>query len=566
MFQNEKIQGRLTKSFRMVSMIGTVAAVLGVIILAIVMTQYKNALVNYGFSQGDIGKAMVTFAETRSASRAIIGYNDADLVNQMNDTRNEKKDAFEKYWSDVNDTISSKSEREIYDDIEAKLEAYWNAEQKTIAIGKTSDNEASINAQEMMRDDVGPLYDEIYNQLAALMDANVTQGDILALRLEVVSIVFIIVIIALIIIGLVVSTRMGASIAKGIAGPIYALEARLKTFAQGNLHDPFPEIQSNDEVAAMITTATEMANTLNTVINDAGVLMDQMANGNYAVSSDYQEKYVGDFEKLLVAMRVMRDHMVGTIQSISEASAQVSAGATNLAESSQSMAEGATDQAGAVEELQATITSITDNIDHAAEDAQEAYEQAKKYAEEAGKSSDEMKAMVDAMTRIDETSKKIGDIISEIEDIASQTNLLSLNASIEAARAGEAGRGFAVVADQIRQLAEQTTKSAVNTRDLIEGALQEIEDGNKAADRAAQSIAEVVDGIQKIAESSKDISEVAKGQADAMDQAEAGVNQISEVIQNNSAAAEESSATSQELSAQAASLDDLVSKFVLPEA
>lgn len=565
MFQNEKIQGRLTKSFRMVSLIGTVAAVLGVIMLAIVMIQYKNALVNYGFSQGDIGKAMVTFAETRSASRAIIGYNDADLINQMNDTRNAKKDAFEKYWSDVNDTVSSKSEREIYDDIETKLEAYWNAEQKTIAVGKTTDNEASINAQEMMRDDVGPLYDEIYNQLAALMDANVTQGDILALRLEVVSIVFIIVIIALIIIGIVVSTRMSTSIAKGIAGPIRALEARLKTFAQGNLHDPFPEIQSNDEVAAMITTATEMADTLNTVINDAGVLMDQMANGNYAVSSDYHEKYVGDFEKLLVAMRVMRDHMVGTIQSISEASAQVSAGATNLAESSQSMAEGATDQAGAVEELQATITSITDNIDHAAEDAQEAYEQAKKYAEEAGKSSDEMKAMVDAMTRIDETSKKIGDIISEIEDIASQTNLLSLNASIEAARAGEAGRGFAVVADQIRQLAEQTTKSAVNTRDLIEGALQEIEDGNKAADRAAQSIADVVDGIQKIAESSKGTSEVARGQADAMDQAEAGVNQISEVIQNNSAAAEESSATSQELSAQATSLDDLVSKFVLPE-
>ncbi len=566
MFQNEKIQGRLTKSFRMVSLIGAIAAVLGVIMLAIVMTRYKSALVNYGFSQGDIGKTMVTFAETRSAARGVIGYNDADLITQMNDTRDSKKEAFEEYWAAVDETVSSKAEREIYDDIDSKLEAYWNAEQKTIAVGKTTDNEASIKAQEMMRDDVGPLYDEIYSQLAALMDANVTQGDALALRLEVVSIVFIIVIIVIIIIGIVVSKRMGASIAKGIATPIQALEARLKTFAQGNLHDPFPEIKSNDEVAAMITTANEMADTLNTVINDAGSLMDQMANGNYAVTSDHREKYVGDFEELLVAMRVMRDQMIGTIQSISEASAQVSAGATNLAESSQSMAEGATDQAGAVEELQATITSITDNIDHAAEDAHGAYEQAQKYAEEVGKSSEEMKAMVDAMTRIDETSKKIGDIISEIEDIASQTNLLSLNASIEAARAGEAGRGFAVVADQIRQLAEQTTKSAVNTRDLIEGALQEIEDGNKAADRAAQSIADVVDGIQKIAESSKGISEVARGQADAMDQAEAGVNQISEVIQNNSAAAEESSATSQELSAQATSLDDLVSKFVLPEA
>lgn len=565
MFQNEKIQGRLTKSFRMVSLIGAIAAVLGVIMLAIVMTQYKSALVNYGFSQGDIGKAMVTFADSRSAARGIIGYNSDDLIKQMTEARDTKKEAFEKYWEEVGKTLTTKQEKELYDSANASLEKYWNSEQKAIATGKTTDNEQSIKGQELMRDEVGPLYDEVYADMAALMDANVTQGDKLALKLEIVSIIFIIVIIAIIAIGIVVSTRLGASIAKGIAGPIQELEARLKTFAQGNLHDPFPEIKSNDEVAAMITTANEMADTLNAVINDAGFVMEQMSNGNYAVSSEYREKYVGDFEKLLVAMSVMRDHMIGTIQSISEASAQVSAGATNLAESSQSMAEGATDQAGAVEELQATITSITDNIDHAAEDAHGAYEQAQKYAEEAGKSSEEMKAMVDAMTRIDETSKKIGDIISEIEDIASQTNLLSLNASIEAARAGEAGRGFAVVADQIRQLAEQTTKSAVNTRDLIEGALQEIEDGNKAADRAAQSIADVVDGIQKIAESSKGISEVARGQADAMDQAEAGVNQISEVIQNNSAAAEESSATSQELSAQATSLDDLVSKFVLPE-
>ena len=95
--------------------------------------------------------------------------------------------------------------------------------------------------------------------------------------------------------------------------------------------------------------------------------------------------------------------------------------------------------------------------------------------------------MVDAMTRINETSKNIENIISEIEDIASQTNLLSLNASIEAARAGEAGRGFAVVADQIRQLAEQSTKSAVDTRELIEGSLEEIAEGNKAAGNRIQS-------------------------------------------------------------------------------
>ncbi len=165
--------------------------------------------------------------------------------------------------------------------------------------------------------------------------------------------------------------------------------------------------------------------------------------------------------------------------------------------------------------------------------------------------------------RINETSQNIGNIISEIEDIASQTNLLSLNASIEAARAGDAGRGFAVVADQIRKLAEQSTQSAVDTRQLIEGSLAEVEEGNRAAQRASQSIELIISGIKEIAQSSQELSEISKEQSSAMLQVEQGINQISEVVQSNSATAEETSATSQELSAQAATMNDLVSRFTL---
>ena len=562
MFENLKIRNRLGKAFRIIVTTCSIAATLGVVMLIVTMTLYKSALNNYGFSQGDIGKAMVAFTDTRSATRAIVGYDDDSLISQMSDTHDERKATFEQYWEIVDEVTTTSKEQEIYDSIDAKLEDYWTTEQKAIDTGKTTDPGQSAKAQNIMIDEVAPLYDEIYSGMRDLMNTKVTEGDHLADTLSVVSLIFIIIIAVIIIVSILVSSKMGASIAKGISKPLVALENRLSTFAQGNLHDPFPEVKSNDEVASIAATSTEMAETLNAVITDVGVLMEGMANGDYTIHSD---KYVGDFEQLLTAMRGMRDAMVHTIQMIGEASSQVSAGSMNLAESSQSMAEGATEQAGAVQQLQATITDITSNIEQSADQAQIAYDQAKQYAAEAEDSSAEMKAMVDAMARIDETSKKIGNIISEIEDIASQTNLLSLNASIEAARAGEAGRGFAVVADQIRQLAEQTTKSAVDTRDLIEGALQEIAEGNAAADHAAESIGNVVNGIQQIAESSKHISDVAKTQANAMDQAEQGVNQISEVVQSNSASAEETSATSQELSAQATSLDELVGKFILPE-
>lgn len=565
MFENLKIRKRLGRAFRIIVTTCSIAAVLGVVMLIVTMTLYKNALNNYGFSQGDIGKAMVAFTDTRSATRAIIGYDDDSLISQMSDTHDERKATFEQYWEIVDEVTITSKEQKIYDSIDAKLEDYWTAEQKAIDTGKTTDLDQSAKAQNIMVDEVAPLYDEIYSGMSDLMNTKVTEGDHLADILSVVTLIFIIIIAVIIIVSILVSSKMGVSISKGISKPLVALENRLITFAQGNLHDPFPEVNSKDEVASIVATSTEMAETLNAVITDVGVLMEGMANGDYTIQSEHSDKYVGDFEQLLTAMRGMRDAMVHTIQMIGEASSQVSAGSMNLAESSQSMAEGATEQAGAVQQLQATITDITSNIEQSADQAQIAYDQAKQYAAEAEDSSAEMKAMVDAMARIDETSKKIGNIISEIEDIASQTNLLSLNASIEAARAGEAGRGFAVVADQIRQLAEQTTKSAVDTRDLIEGALQEIAEGNAAADHAAESIGNVVNGIQQIAESSKHISDVAKTQANAMDQAEQGVNQISEVVQSNSASAEETSATSQELSAQATSLDELVGKFILPE-
>lgn len=169
------------------------------------------------------------------------------------------------------------------------------------------------------------------------------------------------------------------------------------------------------------------------------------------------------------------------------------------------------------------------------------------------------------MQRISESSMKIENIISELEDIASQTNLLSLNASIEAARAGEAGKGFAVVADQIRKLAEQSAASAVSTRELIEGSIHDVEDGNKAVALVSETLDEVIKGINAIADTSKSLSESSQSQATAMEQAEQGVNQISEVVQSNSAMAQETSATSEELSAQAETLDNLVKQFKLRE-
>ena len=162
-----------------------------------------------------------------------------------------------------------------------------------------------------------------------------------------------------------------------------------------------------------------------------------------------------------------------------------------------------------------------------------------------------------------EKINKIGEIVDIVKKVASQSNLLALNASIEAARAGDAGRGFAVVADQIRTLAEQSAKSAVDSRNLIEASIYEVGEGNKIATKASDSLKEVVDGVQSIAESAKKMRDVSTSQAAGMEQADVAIARIAEVVQANSATSQETSATSEELTAQATTLSEMVAQFKL---
>lgn len=560
-----KIRERLSKSYLQVIFIASISAIVGIIALLVMTRMYNNALNNYGFSQGDIGKAMTAFSGARSEVRAAVGYTDEDIISDAKDTYYTRKDSFQQYLDDIESSMVTQAGKDAYNQIVKDLDGYWDLSDQLIEEGSTTDQEISKKVQRREADELGPAYQVVYNDLKNLMNIYVQKGNQIGSVLAVMEIIAVIIMIAVIILSILSGRRYGNQIADGISKPLQQISERLKTFAEGDLDSEFPEHDAKDEVAEMIETARKMADNLNVIISDSGKLLNEMADGNFAVATEHEERYTGKFNDLLVGIRNMNRKIDESLRQVEETAEQVSLGSGNMAEAAQSLAEGATEQAGAVEELQATIADITANVEHTAENLQKSHADARKYADDADHSREQMHAMVEAMQRISESSMKIENIISELEDIASQTNLLSLNASIEAARAGEAGKGFAVVADQIRKLAEQSAASAVSTRELIEGSIHDVEEGNKAVALVSETLDEVIKGINDIADTSKSLSENSQSQATAMEQAEQGVNQISEVVQSNSAMAQETSATSEELSAQAETLDNLVRQFTLRE-
>lgn len=537
--QDLKIREKLSKSYLQVVFIASISAIVGIGALLIMTRMYNNALTNYGFSQGDIGKAMTVFADARSDLRGAIGYDEEGIIKELKEDYYVKQDSFNTYLAEIEKSMVTKATRDAYNQILADLDGYWELSDEMIETGATTDEASSKEAQDRATKELKPLYETVYNDLKNLMDICVQKGDQTESILAVMEIIVVIIIIAVIILSIMIGRRFGNQIADGISKPLTAISERLKTFAEGDLDSEFPEHDAKDEVAEMIETARQMADKLNMIISDSGKLLNEMADGNFAIATEHEEIYTGKFNDLLVGLRNMNRKINESLRQVEETAEQVSLGSGNMAEAAQSLAEGATEQAGAVEELQATIADITANVEHTAENLQKSHADARKYADDADHSREQMHAMVEAMQRISESSMKIENIISELEDIASQTNLLSLNASIEAARAGEAGKGFAVVADQIRKLAEQSAASAVSTRELIEGSIHDVEEGNKAVALVSETLDEVIKGINDIADTSKSLSENSQSQATAMEQAEQGVNQISEVVQSNSAMAQE---------------------------
>lgn len=563
MSKKEKIEKKLIRSFFTVVSITATAAVIALIAIVAISSRYSSALENYGFAQGDIGRAMFEFADIRSSLRAAIGYDDAEAIATVVQQHDELVNSFNESFAKIEDTIVSKDGQTTYDAISSELENYWTLDREIMELGATTDRELCKQAQDRALNELAGIYTSIYSKLNSLLEVKVSEGNRISQALNIAKWVIAVLIFGLIALAFFVSMRIGRKIAKSIAVPLNKLGERLETFAAGDLSTSFPEIDTGDEVESMGNHVVHMANRLCAIIYDIEDVLGEMAGGDYTVKSKIAEKYTGDFQKMHDSMHKLKEQMTQTLSAIGETSHQVNSGSNDVAMASQNLAEGATEQAGAVQQLHATISDITETMQKSAENADQSYRQAEYYANEADNSREEMNTLMLAMERINDASTRIGDIISEIESIASQTNLLSLNASIEAARAGESGRGFAVVADQIRELADQSAKAAVDTRKLIEGSIHEVEQGNQAAERASGAIQAVVDGIKQIADFSKNLKIMVEDQAEAMRQAEIGVNKISEIIQSNAATAEETSATSEELSSQSIVLDDLIGQFVL---
>ena len=345
-----------------------------------------------------------------------------------------------------------------------------------------------------------------------------------------------------------------------MAKPMEEVANVMDAIANGNL-DVTVDGYYQGSFDVLKQAVNEMGSNFKTIVTEISTVTGEISNGN--LNLENVRSFGGDFNAISDALNTIIATLNSLLGDINHASEQVNAGANQVSDSSQALAQGSTEQASSIQELTASIAEIADQTKNNAVDANKARELTTDVMGNAEKGNVQMTEMQQSMVEINKSSEDISKIIKVIDDIAFQTNILALNAAVEAARAGQHGKGFAVVAEEVRTLAARSADAAKETTGLIEGSISKVAEGTKIADETAVALDEIVGGIAKVNDLIGNIATASNEQATGIAQINMGVEQVAQVVQQNSATAEESAAASEELSGQSILLKQMIDQFQL---
>ena len=561
MLNKLKIRTRLLVSFSIV--------LVGMVVIALIgSTELKNSLYSLRDYRSSVSQYNYILSEVEAHFFRVqmqmyraVGTTDVSIAQQA---VSEAQKSAEIVRADMVNLESvntgDPAQLQALNDLIAQADVHLN-EILSQAVDATTPEENS-RPFDKIENDLGPILEQMTEQIETMITTANDRGTVMIKDIETASVVSIAILLGVTGVMIVVAVAISFNLSKSVAEPLSEMQKAATEMEQGNLSIKL-EYQSENELGMLANSMRSMASTLQQYIESIDTVMEEFAKGNLTVVPTIE--YKGDFASIGECTQKAVEAINDTLCQISQAADQVASGADQVSSGAQNLSQGATEQASSIEELAATVNGISSQVKTNAENANSAFARVEQVSSEMNESNHKMQEMISAMSEITNSSYEIGKIIKTIEDIAFQTNILALNAAVEAARAGAAGKGFAVVADEVRNLAAKSAEASKSTAVLIERSLKAVENGTQIADETAASLEQTVLGATEVSQLISKITNASNDQASAITQVTVGIDQISAVVQTNSATAEESAAASEELSGQAAMLKNLVGAFRLKE-
>jgi len=562
-FKNLPIRKKLLTSFLITACVSLIAGCVGIVGM-LTLNKNENTLYREGVEllTGISGMYAVIVEQRLELRGVIINIDDIEVANKAIANLHSREEEFDELYSTYLEASSGMDAKE--NELMKKAMGIYNGQYKVLKEQMVTAYESGDKeTARIALDQIAEVSEQATEALYGMVVYGGERAADICERDGRTTFKLIGITLAVTLLQAAVSIALGFFNAKVIATPLLKMKDVLEQVSnKGNIDvaeetkkDLDGEALVKDEIGQSIAAFVNTMHYLERIDKVLELVADGDLTADFAILSE--QDMVGQ------SIRKMLDSLNNMFDELRSASSQMAVGSDQVSQAAQNLASGSTEQAASVEEFSAALTNLEEKTKNNAENATLAREANDKAGTQLTDSGRYMNDLLEAMKSIDESSSSITKVIKVIEDIAFQTNILALNAAVEAARAGQHGKGFAVVADEVRNLASKSASAAKETAALIEGSSERVKEGNQIVSRTNESLDRVMEYAQELARRVGEVDTASAEQTHEIFEIRQGVDQISDVVQANSATAEQSAAAAQEMSAQADMLDQLVRKFKL---
>lgn len=557
--KNLPIKKKLMNSFMVIVVISILTSFISLICLQIINDRYKDAMSNYGFSQGQVGLLGIKVEHSYSMVKEIIVVGNTSDVDRIKTI----KEDIEKCNEDINlllqnidkENVQNDKEQELINNIKSDIESYEQVKDRIIELGM---NNKTAQASQLLRGQGNPAMDLLTVDISELLSIKIEQCNLLINRLNRLRIIFVMIILATIALSVIFAMKSSKYLSDVIGNPIIKMSKIAKRICDGDL-DVEIQCESNDEIGKLAQSFSKMVIAIKSYISEISSILGDISNGN--LNCSIEEEYKGNFIEIRKSLENIIRSLNDIFENIGQSTIEVKANSEKAAEMAELLSDGSKNEKDAVRELYVSIDQINKQVNKNADNAIDTSTITNALAENIDNSNIMMDKVIKAMEDIEDCSNSITSIMNTINDIAERTNLLALNAAIEAARAGDLGSGFAVVADEVKSLASQSADAARETNNIVNESIKAVNNGKLLVYNTANTLNESLKNIKKTRELSEYITDSSKEQYESIAIVNERIKKITETINRTVEVAENSAISSEELKLQSSKLEMMINKF-----
>ena len=557
--KNLPIKKKLMNSFMVIVVISILTSFISLICLQIINDRYKDAMSNYGFSQGQVGLLGIKVEHSYSMVKEIIVVGNTSDVDRIKTI----KEDIEKCNEDINlllqnidkENVQNDKEQELINNIKSDIESYEQVKDRIIELGM---NNKTAQASQLLRGQGNPAMDLLTVDISELLSIKIEQCNLLINRLNRLRIIFVMIILATIALSVIFAMKSSKYLSDVIGNPIIKMSKIAKRICDGDL-DVEIQCESNDEIGKLAQSFSKMVIAIKSYISEISSILGDISNGN--LNCSIEEEYKGNFIEIRKSLENIIRSLNDIFENIGQSTIEVKANSEKAAEMAELLSDGSKNEKDAVRELCVSIDQINKQVNKNADNAIDTSTITNALAENIDNSNIMMDKVIKAMEDIEDCSNSITSIMNTINDIAERTNLLALNAAIEAARAGDLGSGFAVVADEVKSLASQSADAARETNNIVNESIKAVNNGKLLVYDTANTLNESLKNIKKTRELSEYITDSSKEQYESIAIVNERIKKITETINRTVEVAENSAISSEELKLQSSKLEMMINKF-----